>query len=251
LVKGSWSTDRYSGSGVAVHHPSLVLVSLRATPTRVRAGVKIDAGCPPTPVPPWGASPFISLAPGVMTLMGRALLLRARRLDSRFPTEAPGHPASLACLREERVPVMREAQEVEDEEHEQILGRVCAIDVAKASGKVCTRVPHPSRPGARRTRVWDVDATTNAILELGEHLAGEGIEKVTLESTSDYVADLVPPAGSRRPGRAAGQRPGYQERPGQAQDGRRRRLLARRAAGVRAAERQLHPPRRISRRSGT
>jgi transposase len=82
--------------------------------------------------------------------------------------------------------VMREAQEVEDEEHEQILERVCAIDVAKASGKVCTRVPHPSRPGARRTRVWDVDATTNAVLELGGHLAGEGIEKVTLESTSDY-----------------------------------------------------------------
>jgi transposase len=82
--------------------------------------------------------------------------------------------------------VMREAQEIEDEEHEQILERVCAIDVAKASGKVCTRVPHPSRPGARRTRVWDVDATTNAILELGGHLAGEGIEKVTLESTSDY-----------------------------------------------------------------
>jgi transposase len=81
---------------------------------------------------------------------------------------------------------MREAQEVEDEDHEQILERVCAIDVAKASGKVCTRVPHPSRPGARRTRVWDVDATTNAILELGGHLAGEGIEKVTLESTSDY-----------------------------------------------------------------
>jgi transposase len=84
------------------------------------------------------------------------------------------------------VPVMREVQEIEDEEHEQILERVCAIDVAKASGKVCTRVPHPSRPGARRTRVWVVGATTNAILELGEHLAGEGIEKVTLESTSDY-----------------------------------------------------------------
>jgi len=82
--------------------------------------------------------------------------------------------------------VMRETQEIEDEEHERILERVCAIDVAKASGKVCTRVPHLSRPGARRTRVWDVDATTNAILELGEHLAGEGIEKVTLESTSDY-----------------------------------------------------------------
>jgi len=84
------------------------------------------------------------------------------------------------------VPVMREVQEIEDEEHEQILERVCAIDVAKAPGKVCTRVPHPSRPGARRTRVQDVDATTNAILELGGHLAGEGIEKVTLESTPDY-----------------------------------------------------------------
>jgi transposase len=84
------------------------------------------------------------------------------------------------------VPVMREAQEVEDESHEQILERVCAIDVAKASGKVCTRVPHSSRPGQRRTRVWDADATTNAVLELGEHLAGEGIGKVTLESTSDY-----------------------------------------------------------------
>jgi transposase len=81
---------------------------------------------------------------------------------------------------------MREPEEIEDEEHEQILERVAAIDVAKASGKVCTRVPDQSRPGKRRTRVWDVDATTNAILELGEHLAGERIEKVTLESTSGY-----------------------------------------------------------------
>lgn len=82
---------------------------------------------------------------------------------------------------------MREPEEIEDEEHEQILERVCAIDVAKASGMVCTRVPHPSQPGKRRTRVWEVDATTNAVLELADHLVAEGIEKVTLESTSDYV----------------------------------------------------------------
>ena len=81
---------------------------------------------------------------------------------------------------------MREPEEIQDEAYEQVLERVCAVDVGKASGKVCTRVPHPSRPGQRRTRVWDVEATTNAILELGEYLAGEGIEKVTLESTSDY-----------------------------------------------------------------
>jgi len=81
---------------------------------------------------------------------------------------------------------MREPQEIEDEEHEQVVERVAAIDVAKTSGKVCTRVPHPSRPGRRLTKVWDVDATTGAITELGDHLAGLGIEKVTVESTSDY-----------------------------------------------------------------
>lgn len=81
---------------------------------------------------------------------------------------------------------MKEPEELEDEAYEQVLERVCAVDVAKASGKVCTRVPHDARPGRRRTRVWDVDATTNAVLELAGHLVGEGIEKVTLESTSDY-----------------------------------------------------------------
>src|SRR5215469_6505754 len=79
-----------------------------------------------------------------------------------------------------------EPQEIEDEEHEQVLERVAAVDVAKASGMVCTRVPHPDRPGRRRTRVWAVAATTDAVLELAGHLAGEGIQKVTLESTSDY-----------------------------------------------------------------
>lgn len=79
---------------------------------------------------------------------------------------------------------MMEPQEIEDEEHEQILERVAAVDVAKASGMVCTRVPQQSRPGKRRTRVWQVDAVANAILELADHLVAEGIEKVTLESTS-------------------------------------------------------------------
>src|ERR1017187_10382828 len=81
---------------------------------------------------------------------------------------------------------MREAQEIEDEEHEQVLQRVAAVDVAKASGMVCTRVPHPAGQGRRRTRVWTVDAATNAVLELAGHLAAEGIERVTLEATSDY-----------------------------------------------------------------
>ena len=45
------------------------------------------------------------------------------------------------------VGAVMEPQEIEDEEHEQILERVAAVDVAKASGMVCTRAPHPGRTG--------------------------------------------------------------------------------------------------------
>jgi transposase len=82
--------------------------------------------------------------------------------------------------------VVREPQEIEDEEHEQVWERVAAVDVAKASGTVCIRVPHPGRPGRRVSKVWEVDATTGAIIELGGQLVGLGIQKVTVESTSDY-----------------------------------------------------------------
>ena len=82
--------------------------------------------------------------------------------------------------------VSKEPEEIPDQEYEQITERVCAVDVAKASGKVCTRVPDDSRPGRRVSRVWDVAATTRAITEFGDQLVGLGIEKVTVESTSDY-----------------------------------------------------------------
>jgi len=82
--------------------------------------------------------------------------------------------------------VVMEPQEIEDQEYEQILERVAAIDVAKATGMVCVRVPDERRPGRRRSRVWQVGATTSAVLELADYLVAERIEKVTLESTSDY-----------------------------------------------------------------
>jgi transposase len=82
--------------------------------------------------------------------------------------------------------MMSQPQEIEDEEHEQVIERVAAIDVAKASGMVCVRVPHESKPGRRVSRVWEVPATTRAVTELADHLACQGIEKVTVESTSDY-----------------------------------------------------------------
>lgn len=74
-------------------------------------------------------------------------------------------------------------EEIDADEHEERLERVSAIDVAKASGTVCVRIPGKQR---RITRVWDVSATTNAIAGLADELADMGIERVVLESTSDY-----------------------------------------------------------------
>ena len=74
---------------------------------------------------------------------------------------------------------------------EQMVERVAAVDVAKASAMLCTRVPHASVAGRRVTRVWEVPATTNAIIGLAEQLAAEGIERVVVESTSDYWRPFV------------------------------------------------------------
>jgi transposase len=79
---------------------------------------------------------------------------------------------------------MSRPQVIDDEEHERVHDRVAAVDVAKDSGVVCTRTPHPSRPGARRSTVWTVKARMKAIRTLGRQLKKDGIEIVTLESTS-------------------------------------------------------------------
>ncbi len=81
---------------------------------------------------------------------------------------------------------MSRPQVIDDEEHERVHERVAAVDVAKDSGVVCTRTPHPSRPGAGQSAVWTVKARMGAIGKLGRQLKKDGIEIVTLESTSDY-----------------------------------------------------------------
>jgi transposase len=75
----------------------------------------------------------------------------------------------------------QEPEEIPDTEHELVLERVCAIDVAKDSGKVCVRVSR------RVSKVWDVPAGQRRGRRAGRAPAlAEGIEKVTVESTSDY-----------------------------------------------------------------
>ena len=81
---------------------------------------------------------------------------------------------------------MQQPVEVQVDEHEPIVERVAAIDVAKASGMVCLRIPHETIPGRRVTKVWPVQSTTAALVELGDHLRCERVTRVVVESTSDY-----------------------------------------------------------------
>jgi transposase len=75
-------------------------------------------------------------------------------------------------------------EEIVDDAYELVLERVAAIDVAKASGTVCVRLP--SKNGRRVSRVWEVAATSGPVGELAAQLVEQGIERVTVESTSDY-----------------------------------------------------------------
>jgi hypothetical protein len=67
----------------------------------------------------------------------------------------------------------------------QVVEYAAAIDVAKGFGMVCTRVPG-SRPDRRRQKVWRVEATCGEVTALMDQLRCEGIQRLVLESTSDY-----------------------------------------------------------------
>ena len=60
-----------------------------------------------------------------------------------------------------------------------------AIDVAKGSGMVCTRVPG-SRPDRQRQTVWQVGAAYASGDRADGPPARQGIQRLVLESTSDY-----------------------------------------------------------------
>jgi transposase len=74
--------------------------------------------------------------------------------------------------------------EIADADHELVIERAAAIDVAKATGKVCVRLPGKS--GRRFSRVWDVQATTGAVADLAGQLVDLQMGRVSVESTSDY-----------------------------------------------------------------
>ena len=74
----------------------------------------------------------------------------------------------------------------EIEQAEELVARVAAIDIAKASGMVCVRVPHEDKPGKRVQRVFNTVAPSGAILDLADHLICQGVTRVVMEATSTY-----------------------------------------------------------------
>jgi transposase len=78
------------------------------------------------------------------------------------------------------------AQIVEDEEYQLRHEKVAGIDIAKGSAVVCTRLPPARGGGRRRSRVEEVAATAAAIMALAAAWLAEGVELVSMESTSDY-----------------------------------------------------------------
>jgi transposase len=71
------------------------------------------------------------------------------------------------------------------EDSTQVVEYAAAVDVAKGSGMVCTRVPG-SRPDRRRQKTWRAVATFAEVTALMDHLRAEGIQRLVLESTSGY-----------------------------------------------------------------
>ena len=84
--------------------------------------------------------------------------------------------------RARRVP----AQLVEDEEYQLRHEKVAGIDVAKGKADVCTRLAPARAGGRRRSRLEEVPATVTAVLALAGRLLADGVELVSMESTSDY-----------------------------------------------------------------
>lgn len=80
---------------------------------------------------------------------------------------------------------MQESEIEETVEAEEVLARVAAIDIAKASGMVCLRVP-AAAAGRRTQQVWNVQATSNEILALADRLVAAGVQRVVMEATGVF-----------------------------------------------------------------
>ena len=74
----------------------------------------------------------------------------------------------------------------EDQQVEEIIERVAALDIGKAELMCCVRVPHDGRPGRRLQEVNSYSTMTRSLLRMADRLTELGVTRVVMEATSDY-----------------------------------------------------------------
>jgi len=73
-----------------------------------------------------------------------------------------------------------------DQQAEEIIERVAALDIGKAELVCCARVPYEGRPGRRCQDVETYSTMTRSLLGMSDHLRCLGVTRVVMEATSDY-----------------------------------------------------------------
>lgn len=95
-------------------------------------------------------------------------------------------PRKKASQKKKPGPKRMSAQVVTDEDYQLRFEKVAGIDIAKPDGMVCLRLPPAEGKKRRTSKTWTVTASVPEIEELARDLLEAGVEKVSMESTSDY-----------------------------------------------------------------
>jgi transposase len=74
----------------------------------------------------------------------------------------------------------------ETQETEEIIQRIAALDIGKATLTCCIRVPGEGERGRRLQEVQTYQTMTRSLLLLADRLAKLGVTRVVMEATSDY-----------------------------------------------------------------
>jgi transposase len=72
------------------------------------------------------------------------------------------------------------------QDREEIITRVAALDIGKASLVCCARVPDETKPGRRLQEVQTYSTMTRSLIGLADRLGAVGVTRVVMEATSDY-----------------------------------------------------------------
>jgi transposase len=84
------------------------------------------------------------------------------------------------------VAACKEDEVEQTEEPVELVERVCALDIGKATVMACVRVPHEDKPGRRRQEVREYATLARGLGELADWLRSQSVQLVAMEATSSY-----------------------------------------------------------------